>query len=108
DGRVFRTGPATRKNTAGLRLAQLLVGSEGTLAVVTEATLRLVAAPSARVAATASFPTLERAGEAVAATIRAGLVPSALELMDATCLALVRRHLDGVQIADGEALLLVE
>ncbi len=108
DGLVFRTGPATRKNTAGLRLAQLLVGSEGTLAVVTEATLRLVAAPAARLAATASFPTLELAGEAVAEVIRSGLVPSALELVDATCLALVRRHLDGARVAEGEALLLVE
>src|SRR6266536_6278667 len=54
DGRIFRTGAATRKNATGLRLAALLVGSEGTLAVVTEATLRLVAAPGARVAATRS------------------------------------------------------
>jgi len=108
DGRVFRTGAATRKNTAGLRLAQLLVGSEGTLAVVTEATLRLVAAPAARVAATASFRSLADAGKAIAAVIRSGLVPSALELLDATCLALVRRQLAGARVAEGKALLLVE
>ena len=108
DGRIFRTGPATRKNTAGLRLAQLLVGSEGTLAVITEVTLRLVAAPSARVAATASFQALADAGDAIAAVIRSGLVPSALELLDATCLALVRRHLEGTRVAAGEALLLIE
>lgn len=108
DGRVFRTGPATRKNTAGLRLAQLLVGSEGTLAVVTEATLRLVAAPAARLAATAGFASVEHAGEAVAAVVRSGLVPSALELLDRACLELVREHLGSVPIPDGEALLLVE
>lgn len=108
DGRAFVTGAATRKNTAGFRLAQLLVGSEGTLAVITGATLRLVAAPFARAAATASFRSLADAGEAVAEVIRSGLVPSALELLDATCLALVRRHLEGVRVADGEALLLVE
>jgi glycolate oxidase subunit GlcD len=108
DGRIFRTGPATRKNTAGLRLAQLLVGSEGTLAVVTEATLRLVAAPFARVAATASFSSVTDAGEAIAGVVRSGLVPSALEFLDATCLALVRRHLEGTPIADGGAFLLVE
>jgi glycolate oxidase len=108
DGRVFRTGAATRKNATGLRLAQLLVGSEGTLAIVTEVTLRLVAAPAARVAATASFDSIEAAGEAVAAIVRSGVVPSALELLDAACLALVREQLEGVPLADGAALLLVE
>src|SRR2546425_2127202 len=102
NGRIFRTGPATRKNATGPRLAQLLVGSEGTLAVVTEATLRLVPAPAARVAATATFDSVEAAGEAVAAIVAAGLVPSALELLDAECLELVA----GVPVA--AALLLVE
>jgi glycolate oxidase len=108
DGRVFRTGAATRKNATGLRLGQLLVGSEGTLAIVTEVTLRLVAAPGARAAATASFDSVEAAGEAVAAIVRSGLVPSALELLDSTCLALVREQVEGVPMADGAALLLVE
>ncbi|MGH3032543.1 MAG: FAD-binding oxidoreductase [Gaiellaceae bacterium] len=108
DGRIFRTGPATRKNAAGLRLGQLLVGSEGTLAVVTEATLRLVVAPQTRLAVTASFPTIERAGQAVAETVRGGLVPSALELLDAACLELIRAQLEGVRVAEGAALLLVE
>jgi glycolate oxidase len=108
DGRVFRTGAATRKNATGLRLAQLLVGSEGTLAVVTAATLRLVAAPGARAAATASFDSVGAAGEAVAAIVRSGLVPSALELLDSTCLALLREHTEDVPIADGAALLLAE
>jgi glycolate oxidase len=107
-GRVFRTGAATRKNSTGLRLAQLLVGSEGTLAVVTEVTLRLLAVPRARAAATASFDSVEAAGEAVAAIVRSGVVPSALELLDGACLALVREQLDGVPLADGAALLLVE
>jgi glycolate oxidase len=108
DGRVFRTGAATRKNATGLRLAQLLVGSEGTLAVVTEATLRLVAAPRARVAATASFDSLAAAGEAVVAIVRSGVVPSALELLDEACLRLVRDQLEGVPLAEGAAMLVVE
>jgi glycolate oxidase len=99
-GRVFRTGRPTRKNTAGLRLAALLVGSEGTLAVITEATLRLVAAPDARVAATATFGSVEAAGEAVVAIVQAGLVPSALELLDRWCVELLG--------LGGGALLLVE
>jgi glycolate oxidase subunit GlcD len=89
DGRIFRTGPATRKSATGTRLAQLLVGSEGTLAVVPEATLRLVPTPAGRMAATASFQSVEAAGEAVAAIVADGLVPSALELLDAECLELV-------------------
>jgi len=101
DGRIFRTGPATRKNATGTRLAQLLVGSEGTLAVVTEATLRLVPAPAGRVAATASFGSIEAAGEAVAAIVAEGLVPSALELLDAECLQLAG-------LPDAAAMLLVE
>lgn len=100
DGRIFRTGRATRKNTSGLRLAQLIVGSEGTLAVVTEATLRLLVAPAARVAATARFASVEAAGRAVVAVIHAGLVPSALELLDRGCLELL-----GIE---GESALLVE
>ena len=101
DGRIFRTGPATRKNATGVRLAQLLVGSEGTLAVVTEATLRLVAAPAGRVAATASFDSVDAAGQAVAAIVAEGLTPSALELLDADCVELVR-------LPAAQAMLLVE
>jgi glycolate oxidase len=108
EGRIFQTGAATRKNATGLRLAQLLVGSEGTLAVVTAATLRLLAAPGARVAATAGFDSVEAAGEAVAAIVRSGLVPSALELLDATSVALVREQLEDVPLAAGAASLLVE
>src|SRR5919204_1413707 len=89
DGRIFRTGRPTRKNTAGLRLAAALVGSEGTLAVVTEATLRLVAGPGARVAATSRFGSVEAAGEAVVEIVRGGIVPSALELLDAECVELL-------------------
>ena len=100
DGRVFRTGRSTRKSTAGYRLAALLVGSEGTLAVVTDATLRLVAPPGARVAVTAAFATAEAAGEAVVSILHAGLVPSALELLDRDCVELLGLASD--------ALLLVE
>jgi glycolate oxidase len=100
NGRVFQTGRATRKSTTGLRLAQLLVGSEGTLAVVTEATLRLVPAPAARAAVLARFASLDAAGEAVVAIVQAGVVPSALELLDRGCLELLG--------LGGEALVLLE
>ena len=89
DGSIVRTGHRTRKGVAGYDLTHLMVGSEGTLGVVTEATLRLVPAPLAAATLVAFFPTLESAGEAVAAIAADGLGPSLLEIMDATTIRVV-------------------
>ncbi|HVF74462.1 MAG TPA: FAD-linked oxidase C-terminal domain-containing protein [Acidimicrobiales bacterium] len=83
DGRVVRTGGRTVKSVAGYDLTGLLVGSEGTLGVVTEATLRLAPAPPPRATLVAVFPTLAQAGAAVVAVVRR-VVPSMLEIMDRT------------------------
>jgi D-lactate dehydrogenase (cytochrome)/glycolate oxidase len=85
-GETIRTGAATRKNVAGLDLTRLLVGSEGTLAVVVEAVLRLRTPQPPQSTLVAFFDTLRQAGEAVAAIERAG-TPSLLELMDRTTIA---------------------
>jgi glycolate oxidase len=83
DGTVINTGSRTRKNVAGYDLTSLFIGSEGTLGVITAATLRLRPAPaSGPLTFVASFPTLGAAGDAVAAIGAAGIVPSLLELMD--------------------------
>jgi len=83
DGTVINTGSRTRKNVAGYDLTSLFIGSEGTLGVITAATLRLRPAPaSGPLTFVASFPTLGAAGDAVAAIQAAGIVPSLLELMD--------------------------
>jgi glycolate oxidase len=83
DGTVINTGSRTRKNVAGYDLTSLFIGSEGTLGVITAATLRLRPAPaSVPLTFVASFPTLGAAGDAVAAIQAAGVVPSLLELMD--------------------------
>jgi glycolate oxidase len=83
DGTVISTGSRTRKNVAGYDLTSLFIGSEGTLGVITAATLRLRPAPaSGPLTFVASFPTLGAAGDAVAAIQAAGIVPSLLELMD--------------------------
>ena len=83
DGRVIRTGRRTVKGVAGYDLTSLFVGSEGTLGVITSATLRLRPRPRGEVVTLAgSFPTLRAAADAVAAIVRAGLQPCLLELMD--------------------------
>lgn len=88
DGRIIHTGAETRKNVAGLNLTQVLVGSEGTLAVIVEATVRLRAQPSAASTVVASFPQTGQAIDAVLA-IRQVADPCLLELMDRTTIAAV-------------------
>lgn len=84
DGRVMRTGARTRKNVVGYDLTSLFVGSEGTLGVITEATVRLKPVPPGTPRTfRASFDTLEKAGSAVTAIVNGPTSPEVLELMDA-------------------------
>ena len=89
DGRVIRTGRRTVKGVVGYDLTGLLVGSEGTLAVITSATLRLRQATGTPATVAASFPSPRAAAEAVFAIVRSGIRPSLLELMDRTVLRAV-------------------
>jgi len=82
DGEVIRTGGRTAKDVMGYDLSHLFVGSEGTLGIITEATLRLLAQPAEKLTLLAFFAGVREAGQAVSAIIRAGLVPVTLELMD--------------------------
>lgn len=88
-GEVVRLGRRTAKGVAGYDLAGLIVGSEGTLGVVTEVTVRLRPARDPEQTVAGYFDTLVAAGEAVRAVSEAGVVPSALELVDRHCLAAV-------------------
>ena len=89
DGTVIRTGGRNLKDVAGYSLTHLIVGSQGTLGLITEATLRLRPAPPPRSTMLAFFPTLESAGDGVAAIAAAGLAPVTLELLDRFTIAAV-------------------
>ena len=89
DGRVLRTGRRTVKGVAGYDLVRLFVGSEGTLGVITEATLALRPAPQPAVTLAATFATTAQTGQVVERVVTAGLVPSLLEVMDNTCICAV-------------------
>jgi D-lactate dehydrogenase (cytochrome) len=80
-GKIIHTGCRAPKSSAGFDLTRLFVGSEGTLGIVTAATLKLAGIPSHYLAATVRFPNLEKASEAVALMIGSGLEPAALELL---------------------------
>jgi glycolate dehydrogenase FAD-linked subunit len=109
-GEVIRTGGKTVKNVVGYDLTQLLVGSEGTLAILTEIVLRLIPKPVAQATLRATFPSVEHAVDAVERLIRARVVPAALELIDGECLEAVARYLDVRSLAPAgtAALLLIE
>lgn len=82
DGTVIRTGSAARKSSTGYDLTHLLIGSEGTLGIITELTLRLHGTPEATAAATCRFPGVEEAVNCVILTIQSGLPMARIELLD--------------------------
>ncbi len=108
DGSVIRTGGKNVKDVAGYSLTHLIVGSQGTLGMITEATLRLRPTPPPRATLLAFFPSLELAGDAVAGIAAAGLSPVTLELMDRfTIRAVDDVHALGLD-RDAAAMLMIE
>jgi glycolate oxidase len=98
----------TSLDDSGYDLTGLLVGSEGTLGLVTSVDVRLLALPESVRVAVASFPDVEAASEAVSAIIAAGIVPTALEIMDKLITAAVEAHYHAGFPLDAGAVLLVE
>lgn len=107
-GEIIRTGVQTAKGVVGYDLTRLIVGSEGTLAVITEMTLRLVPRPETVKTLTAVFDQMETAAAAVAEIIRRGLVPRAIEYMDKAAIGCVEQYLNAGLPTDAEAILLIE
>ncbi len=109
-GEIIWTGANVLKNSTGYNLTQLVVGSEGTLGIVTKIVLKLLPLPKYDLLMLVPFRSLEKAGEAVSAIFRAGFMPSALELVEIDALRIASRHVDSVlPIHDGiEAHLIIE
>ncbi|AVS83429.1 2-hydroxy-acid oxidase [Paracidovorax avenae] len=91
-GEAIRTGTRAKKSAAGYDLTRLLVGSEGTLGVITEVTLRLYPLPEAVSAAICSFPSIEAAVRTVIQTIQLGVPIARVELIDAHTVRMVNAH----------------
>jgi glycolate oxidase len=111
DGRTIWTGANTLKNATGYDLTRLLVGSEGTLGIITKAVLKLVPLPKETRLLLVPFASAERACEAVSATFRAGVTPSAMEFIERDAIAWTLAHTEGLpaQVSTGPgAYLLIE
>lgn len=110
-GEIIWTGANVLKNSTGYNLTQLVVGSEGTLGVVTKIVLKLLPHPKYDLLMLVPFNSLEKAGEAVSAIFRAGFTPSAMELVEINALKIVSRFVDStvVPVTDEmEAHLIIE
>lgn len=105
-GKLVRIGKRTAKDVAGYDLRALLVGSEGTLGIITEITVRLLPLPPAATAIVGYFDSLVEAGQGVANVTAAGVIPSALELVDSYCLRAVDEWKNMGLSAEAEVILL--
>jgi D-lactate dehydrogenase len=106
-GEEFRCGVYTTKGAVGYDLTRLLIGAEGTLALITQATLKITPKPSAKRTLSASYADITSAAAAVARIMAQPATPCALEFLDAASLRLARSH-GGEAIADAGALLIIE
>ncbi|MCL1925648.1 MAG: FAD-binding protein [Syntrophorhabdaceae bacterium] len=107
-GEIVRTGVATMKGVAGYDLTRMLVGSEGTLGVITRATLKLVPLPESVITLLAMFTENRKAAGAVNAIVAARVIPAAMELMDRTAIDCVQATIP-IDLPEGtRSVLLVE
>jgi glycolate oxidase len=106
-GEIIHTGTRTLKNSSGYQLDRLMVGSEGTLGIITEVTLRFTVRPRASAMTVAAFNSLVDAGRCVSNIIAKPLLPSAIELMDSVTIKAVNKCMN-VGLPDCEAICMIE
>jgi D-lactate dehydrogenase (quinone) len=107
-GRPFKTGVYTTKGVVGYDITRLIIGSEGTLAIITEATLKLTPLPEAKCLLQLTYHTVESAARAVSAIMAQPYTPCALEFIDSQAIDMIRRHAATELPQNISALLLVE
>jgi glycolate oxidase len=107
-GEIIHTGSKAVKNVVGYDLTQLIVGSEGTLAIVTRITLRLLPYPPARATVSAAFADIRGAVNGVTALVQLGVIPAAVELIDGESLRAVEAHVGRAVAPGASAVLIVE
>lgn len=108
EGQIIRTGGRTIKNVTGYDLTKLIVGSEGTLGIITEATLKLIPKPVSTKTALVLFDDIIDSGRAISQILSSGILPSKMEIMDEYCISAVENYEPLGLPTDVEALLLVE
>lgn len=107
-GDIIHTGTYTTKGVVGYDLTRLLVGSEGTLGIITQATLKLTPLPEAVAGITAHYRSLEACAQAITRIMSQSHVPSALEFLDQGALDLIRAHYPGLVPEETRAMLMIE
>jgi glycolate oxidase len=107
DGRIMRTGSRAMKSVSGYDLTRLFVGSEGTLAVVTEITLKINPKPTANSTAVATFDNLEDAGRTVSQIMYSGIIPSVLEILGKHTILAINQNTE-LNLPEVDAMLLAE
>ncbi|ORU89906.1 MAG: dimethylmenaquinone methyltransferase [Cycloclasticus sp. symbiont of Poecilosclerida sp. M] len=107
-GETLKTGAYTTKSVVGYDLTRLIIGSEGTLAFITQATLKLTPLPETKVTLQAVYQSVHAAAKAVSNIMSKSVTPCALEFMDATAISLVRDKMQHALPDDAQALLIIE
>lgn len=108
EGEIIRTGGRTVKNVTGYDLTKLIVGSEGTLGIITEAILQLIPKPLAAATLMAIFDDIVTSGEAISKVLTSGILPAKMEIMDQACIRAVESYQPSGLPVEAEAIILIE
>ncbi|MBP1933902.1 FAD-binding oxidoreductase [Ammoniphilus resinae] len=107
-GEIIKTGGRTVKNVTGYDLTKLIVGSEGTLGIITKAILRLIPKPPSSETVMAVFNSLVDSGRAISKVLSSGILPAKMELMDQASIVAVENYQPSNLPVDAEAIILIE